>query len=170
MWSKVFANILLVILFNLIIPVATNGQSAKSPSGEGSFSFSQSPEDRTRFSLIIYDSEENSVSGLFSLPQIKILQAIMLEAEKFALTQESAGTDKPNTIRFYDKQEEAFIVDVQKLGNRSQIFLTLETEIGRLTVNAGAINRSSKKEEGFFFTLLDKVEAEIAKLARQSPK
>jgi hypothetical protein len=170
MWSKVIANILCIVLILFLIPVNSKGQSAKPSVGEGGFSFSQSPDDRTRFSLIIYDSEEHTVSGLFSLQQVKILQAIMLEAEKFALTQESAGTDKPNTIRFYDKQEEAFIIDVEKLGNRSQIFLTLETELGRLTVNAGAFNRGSKKEEGFFFILLDKVEAELAKHSRQSPK
>jgi hypothetical protein len=170
MWSKVIVNILLVILFNFLISVTAKGQNTKVSSTEGGFSFSQNPEDRTRFNLIIYDAEEHTVSGLFSVQQLKILQAIMLEAEKFALTQESAGIDKPNTIRFYDKQEKAFLVDVQKLGNRSQFFFTLETEIGRLTVNAGAINRSSKKEEGFFFTLLDKVEAEITKLSRQSPK
>ena len=169
MRSKVVVSILIVVLYTLLSPIVTMGQNTK-VSAEGSFSFSQSPEDRSRFSLIIYDSEENTISGLFTIEQVKILQAIMLEAEKFALTQEAASVDKPNTTRFYDKQENAFIVDVQKLGNRSQFFFTLETEIGRITVNAGAINRSSKREEGFFFSLLDKVEAEIAKIARQSPK
>lgn len=170
MQSKSIRNILIVVLFHFLMPVMTMGQSAKIPSTEATFSLSQSSEDRTQFNLIISESEEQSVSGLFSIQQLKILQAIMAEAEKFSLTQEGAGTDKPNTIRFYDKQEKAFIVDVQKLGNRSQFFFTLETEIGRVTVNAGAINRSNKREEGFFFILLDKVEAEIAKVSRQTPK
>jgi hypothetical protein len=170
MQLKLILNILIVALFNLFIPVMTMGQSAGTSTTDANFSLSQSSEDRTQFNLIIYESEEQSVSGLFSIQQLKILQAIMSEAEKFSLTQEGAGTDKPNTIRFYDKQERAFIVDVQKLGTRSEFFFTLETEIGRLTVNAGAINRSNKREEGFFFRLLDKVEAEIAKLSRQSPK
>jgi hypothetical protein len=169
MQSKLITNILIVVLLNLLIPVTTMAQSAGA-SSDANFSLSPSSEDRTQFNLILYESEEHSVSGLFSIQQLKILQAIMAEAEKFSLTQEAVGTDKPNTTRFYDKQEGAFIVDVQKLGNRSQFFFTLETEIGRVTVNAGAINRSNKREEGFFFLLLDKVEAEIAKLYRQSPK
>jgi hypothetical protein len=169
MRSKFIANFLAVVLFHLFIPILTMGQNVGT-STDANFSLSPSSEDRTQFNLIIYESEEHSVSGMFSIQQLKILQAIMAEAEKFSLTQEAVGTDKPNTTRFYDKQEGAFIVDVQKLGNRSQFFFTLETEIGRVTVNAGAINRSNKREEGFFFLLLDKVEAEIAKLSRQSPK
>jgi hypothetical protein len=170
MQSKSMRNILIVVLFNLLVSAVTMGQSAKTASTEATFSLSQSSENHTQFNLIISESEEQSVSGLFSIQQLKIFQAIMAEAEKFSLTQEGAGTDKPNTLRFYDKQENAFIVDVQKLGNRSQFFITLETEIGRLTVNAGAINRSNKREEGFFFILLDKVEAELARVSRQASK
>jgi hypothetical protein len=171
MRSKLIANILMLVLFNLLIPVASRGQiAAKELPTDANFSLSPTAEDRTQFNLIIYDSDERTVSGLFSINQLKILQAIMFEAEKFALTQEAVGTDKPNTMRFYDKQEQAFIVDVQKLGNQSQFFFTLETEIGKITVHAGKINRSNKREEGFYFDLLTKVEAEIAKLARPSPK
>lgn len=167
---KIAFKILMVVLLNFLVPVPAQAQSARTTSPDVNFSFQQNPEDRSRFALAVSDSEERSISGLFTVQQLMVLQAIMAEAEKFALTEESAGTDKPNTIRFYDKREAAFLVDVQKLGNRSQFYFTLETEIGRLTVNAGAINRSTRKEEGFFFTLLDKLESEIAKVSRQSAK
>jgi hypothetical protein len=167
MWSKVIVHSLNLILVSFLISSPAMAQAGKIPSADASYSFSQSLENRSQYHLVITDADERTVSGVFTMQQVKILQAIMLEAEKFALTQEAAGTDKPNTIRFYDKQENSFLIDVQKLGNRSQLFLTLETELGRLTVNAGAINRSTKKEEGFYFTLLDRIEAEISKASRQ---
>jgi hypothetical protein len=94
----------------------------------------------------------------------------MAEAEKFALAGEPAGTKEAVTTRFMDKQEPAFIVDVQKSANQSLLFLTLKTEIGRMTWEAGKITRSARREEGFFFDLLTRLEKILPKLPSQSPK
>lgn len=88
----------------------------------------------------------------------------MVEAEKFALSGEAAGTKDPVTTRFMDKQEIAFIVDVEKLGPRSNLYLTIRTEIGRITLNAGRIIRTTRREEGFFFDLLTQLESQLPKL------
>ena len=41
--------------------------------------------------------------------------------------------------------EKAFIIDVQKAGDKSHFFLTVESLFGRLTLDAGVIKRSVKK-------------------------
>ena len=136
---------------------------------EVSFSLTQMPENPSRYSLAISDSEEHAISGSFSIGQLQILKAVMTEAEKFALSAEAVGGKEPVTTRFMDKQENAFIVDVEKAGNLSRLFLTLKTEIGRMTVDAGKIVRSSKREEGLFFDMLSRLESLLPK-APQPPK
>jgi hypothetical protein len=162
---------LILVLSSLLLPIGIFAHVAGQDSAtEGSYRLTRTAGDRTQFSLIIYESEERTVSGVFSIDQLKILQALMAEAEKFALTGEATGTDNPTTTRFYDKQEIAFIVDVQKIGTRSQLFFTLKTDIGRLTVSAGTINRGTRREQGFFFDLLSQVESEVAKSPNPPPK
>ena len=73
------------------------------------------------------------------------------------------GAKDPITTRFMDKQERAFIIDVQKAGNQSVLFLTLETELGRMTVEAGRAIRATRREEGFFFDLLSRLESTLPK-------
>jgi len=135
-----------------------------------SFSVAPSPENPKMYSLAISDDNERSISGSFSAEQLQILRAIMVEAEKFALAGEPAGTKDAGTTRFMDKQEPAFIVDVQKSANQSLLFLTLKTEIGRMTWEAGKIIRSTRREEGFFFDLLTKLESILPKLPGPLPK
>jgi hypothetical protein len=94
----------------------------------------------------------------------------MTEAEKFALNGEAAGTKAPITTRFTDKQEIAFIVDVEKLGLQSRLFITLKTEIGRITLSAGKVIRSTRRQEGFFFDLLSRLESLLPKLPAQPAK
>src|SRR5712692_451797 len=122
-----------------------------------SFSLIQLPENPRQYSLAISDTDERGISGSFSVDQLQILRAIMVEADKFAVTGEAVGTKEPITTRFMDKQEPAFIVDVQKVGNESLLFLTLKTAIGRLTMEAGRVMRNTRREEGFFFNLLSKL-------------
>jgi hypothetical protein len=110
------------------------------------------------------------VSGTFSVEQLQILRAIMVEAEKFAFSEEAVGTKEPITTRFMDKQEPAFIVDVQKVGNQGQLFLTLQTETGRMTWEAGRVFRSTRRQEGFFFDLLSRLESVLPKLPAQPRK
>lgn len=135
-----------------------------------SFSLTRLSENPRKYSLIISDGDERSISGSFSIDQLQILRAIMVEADKFALTGEAVGTNEPITTRFADKQEHAFTVDVQKSANQSLLYLTVKTEIGRVTWDAGRIIRSTRREEGFFFELLSRLESTLPKLPLQQPK
>jgi len=130
---------------------------------EVSFSLTQLPENPGLYSLVISDTDERTISGSFSVNQLQILRALMVEAEKFALTSEAAGAKDPRTTRFMDKHEAAFVVDVQKDGSQSRLYITLKTEIGRGTWEAGRIARSAKREDGFFFELLSRLESLLPK-------
>lgn len=112
-----------------------------------------------RFSLVLSDFDGRFVSDSFGEEQIMILEAIMVEARKFAQTDEAAGTTKPVITRFYDKKEPAFIVDVAKLRDRSQFFITIKSLTGHLTVDAGTIKRGDEKASPFFYTILSRVQA-----------
>ena len=135
------------------VEIGINSYQSGAPQ-EFSFNLTQLPENASRFSLVISDGDERTISGNFSVHQLQILRAVMTEAEKFALTDEAAGTKTPITTRFVDKGEPAFMLDVEKLGTQSRLFLTLKSEIGRVTADAGKLNRITKREEGFFFDLL----------------
>jgi hypothetical protein len=135
-----------------------------------SISLTRLPENPKQYGLVISDADEHTISGSFSVDQLQILRAIMVEAEKFAMTEEAVGTKEPITTRFMDRQEPAFVVDVQKMVNQSLLFLTLKTETGRMTWGAGKIVRSVRREAGFFFDLLSRLESALPKLPAQSPK
>jgi len=143
---------------------------ARNEPQEATFSLTQLPDNAKQYSLVMSDGDEQTISGNFSIDQLQILRAIMTEAEKFALDGEAAGTKDPITTRFADKHERAFIVDVEKLGPESRLFITLKTEIGRITLKAGRIIRSTRREEGFFFNLLSRLESVLPKLPAQPAK
>lgn len=147
---------------------ASNGLEEHPIEGYGpqevSFNVSPQPENPKRYVLSISDDNEHSISGSFSTDQLQILRAIMVEAEKFAMTGEAIGVKEPITTRVMDKQESSFLVDVQKDSNQSLLFLTLNTEIGRMTWGAGRIIRSTRREEGFFFALLTRLESILPKV------
>ena len=181
MRRKSSANVLMFFLIAAIVAVAATGMvrsaknADKNDSGETEFqedSFSLTPlsEDPRQYSLVISSADERSISGTFSVDQLQVLRTIMVEAEKFAMTGEAAGTKEPITTRFADKHEAAFVVDVQKEANQSRLFLTLKTEIGRMTWEAGKIIRSTRREEGFFFALLSRLESALPKLPSQPSK
>ena len=172
MRNEVAARLSLLLLLTAFVIVAAWPGRFVSANGSQAFSFSltQTPENPRRYSLVISDDDEHTISGLFSIDQLQILRAIMTEAEKFALNEEAAGTKDPATTRFTDKQEGAFIIDVQKVGNQSVLFLTLNTDIGRMTANAGRVVRSNKREEGFFFDLLSRLQSVLPKLPAKPSK
>lgn len=163
-------------LMGLLVAVAATGMSiapkchnkeepVANQSPEAGFTLTRLPENARQYSL---EGEERSISGTFSVEQVQILTAIMVEAEKFALSAEAIGTKDPIITRFMDKQESAFIVDVQKAGNQSVFFLTLKTQLGRMTVEAGKAYRATRREEGFFFDLLSRLESTLPKQPAQS--
>jgi len=132
-----------------------------------SITLTRIPENPRLYSLVISDDDEHTISGSFSMEQLQILRAIMSEAEKLALSEDASGSKEPVTTRFADKQERAFVVDVEKLGVQSRLFLTLKTEMGQMTMNAGRVIRSTRREEGFYFDLLSRLESILPKLPVQ---
>ncbi len=142
-------------------------QGTRKPASTARFSLDQSDENSNDFALILSDGEEKSVSGMFFIGQLYTFRELLLEARKFAFTEEAVGKDEPITTRFSNKDERAFTIDVSKRGNQSQFFVTIKTLIGSMTVDAGAVNRSDKKEEGLLFEMLKRVEVMIARSTGQ---
>ena len=134
------------------------------------FSLDQSNESTTDFALILSDGEEASVSGTFFIGQLYNFRDLLVEARKFAFTDEAAGKDEPIITRFANKDERAFTIDVSKRGNQSQFFVTIKTLIGQMTVDAGTVSRTDKREEGLFFDMLKRVQLMIARSTGQPIK
>jgi hypothetical protein len=177
MFDKSVVKPLMSFLLGIIVASAAQAGNdsgrldrARNEPQQATFSLTQLPDNARQYSLVMSDGDEQTISGNFSIGQLQILRAVMTEAEKFALDGEAAGTKDPITTRFTDKHESAFIVDVEKLGPQSRLFITLNTEIGRITLNAGRIIRSTKREEGFFFDLLSRLESVLPKPPAQPAK
>ena len=164
--SKLLGALLVGFFTAITVPVAAQDAALR----DVTFTLTRLPENPKQYSLVLSDQDERSVSGVFSIDQLQILRAIMTEAEKFALSEEAVGAKEPIITRFADKQEQAFLVDVEKLGNQSRLFVTINSEIGRMTADAGRINRSTRREEGFFFDLLSRLQSVLPKLPGLSSK
>jgi hypothetical protein len=134
------------------------------------FSLTRVPEPPARYSLVISDSDEHVISSVFSISQLETLMAVLLEAEKFALNEEGVGATEPMTTRFQDKKEQGFTVDVEKSRNQSRLFLTLTTDENSQTAEAGRVNRSTRREVGFFFDLVSRLESMFPKQPPKSNK
>ena len=143
---------------------AVQSKRKKRATPGANFRLTASTEGPGRFNLYISDGEETVVSGSFSSDQIKNFRDVMEEARSFALTDEAVGKGEPQTTRFFNDEDDALIIDVMKFENQSQVFVTYETEVGRITVEGGTLNRQEKKEAGLFYDLLSKVEQELKKL------
>lgn len=154
-------SMLLLACFLLSDKLPLAASVSKGEFQEYSFSLTRLPENPKQYSLVISDTDEHTISGVFSLDRLEILRAMMTEAGKFALSEEAVGSAQAITTRFADKHDGAFIVDVEKLGNQSRLFLTVKSEIGRMTVEAGKTVRSTRREYGFFFDLLTRLETEL---------
>lgn len=106
------------------------------------------------YSILFINQEGMSVTGEYRLAQIDIFEAIMVEAGKFAVNAQGVGTSKPVITRFFDKQEPSFFVDVAKLGNDTQFFITIKSPTGQVTVDTGRIKRSTPEAKVFFHEIL----------------
>ena len=108
-----------------------------------------------RFSMLLTDDQQNFVEESFLLDQLAIIEGVMVEAQKFAQTEEAVGKTKGIITRFFDKQEPTFMVDVEKAGAQSRFYVTMKSIAGkRLTVDTGAIKRGDPNPQGLFFTML----------------
>ncbi len=117
-----------------------------------------------QYSLLLSDPDNRTVAGTFMLGQISIFQALVIAAKEFAETNESVGTNaKPVTTRFQDKDEQSFVIDVQKTATHSRFFVSMDCVAGKITVDAGALKRGSKQQgDALFFKILPRVEAVLA--------
>jgi hypothetical protein len=109
------------------------------------------------YSILISDQEGKMITGEYRLSQIDILEAIMVEAGKFAVNAQGVGTSKPVITRFFDKQEPSFFVDVAKQGNDAQFFVTIKSVMGEITVDTGKIKRSTPEAKAFFHEMLKQI-------------
>lgn len=171
---SIFATVMIVCTAATGLTAGTHGQTAPTSAPpqlpDFTFSLTRLPEDPGRYSLVISDSDEHVLSSAFSISQLETLLAVLLEAEKFALNEEGIGTNEPLTTRFQDKKEQGLSVDVEKFRNQSRLFLTLTTDGNGQTAEAGRINRSTRREVGFLFDLLSRLEALFPKLPTKPNK
>ena len=111
------------------------------------------------FTVLITNAEGHHVSNTVPLKEVLIFEAILEAAKDFARSEESAGTAKPVTTRFFDKQAPAFAVDVMKQGAESRFFITLKNLTDTVTLDAGVIKRSNKDATAIFHDILYRVQA-----------
>lgn len=119
-----------------------------------------------RFSMLLTDNAQKFVQESYLVNQLQVIEAVMAEARKFARTEESAGKIPPVTTRFSDKQEPTFMVDVEKKGDQSRFYVTINAIGGaKLTVDMGALKRSdpdpNSDQNGLYFKLLERIRSAI---------
>jgi len=140
----------------------------KPPSGAG-FYIEAIGADRANFSVLLSDENNRTVAGNFMRSQLDLFEALMIEAKRFAESDEAAGVPgHPQTTRFIDKNEKAFIIDVEKVGLESRFYITMRTLQGTLTVYTGSIKRGGKKNSPLFYSMLTRLQTE--KSAAQVPQ
>ena len=126
------------------------------PSGSG-FYIAPIAETPGRFSISFSDTEGRTVSGMYVLSQLELLEALLAEAKKFAQTDESVGYKKPVVTRLSDKNEPGFFIDVAKMGLQSQFYITVKSMDEVITVNAGTIKRGDAKSKALLYEILKRV-------------
>jgi hypothetical protein len=172
--SLAFASVMFLCTAATVRVGATqdqNGATVTPPQlPDFTFNLTRMPEDAARYSLVISDSDEHVIASALSISQLETLKAVLLEAEKFALNEEGIGANEPMTTRFQDNKEQGFTVDVEKFRNQSRLFLTLTSDANSQTAEAGRINRSTRREIGFFFDLVSRLESMFPKLPAKSKK
>jgi hypothetical protein len=113
--------------------------------GEGA-SFYIAPIDGGRgFSVLLTDANGQSLSGTFSFQQVEVFEAVLEASKAFALNNEKVGSGTPIITRLMEQREWSLFVDVSKIGDESSLYVSLVTPTGKLTTEAGKINRASKK-------------------------
>ena len=113
-----------------------------------------------RFSMLLTDDAQSFVEESYLGNQLALIEAVMVEAKKFAQNEESVGRSKGITTRFFDKQEPTFMVDVEKAGNISRFYVTIKNVAGKkLTVYTGAIKRGEPEGKLLFNTMLERIQA-----------
>src|SRR5438309_1164228 len=101
MQSKSTVKLVIVALAALQLAAFGQGQNRRPAQGAmasanwAKINLIPSPESPSEFSLIISDGDEQVVSGSFVVEQLKTIRDLMVEAKKFALTEEAVGAKEP---------------------------------------------------------------------------
>ncbi|MEW6211327.1 MAG: hypothetical protein AB1631_23380 [Acidobacteriota bacterium] len=112
-----------------------------------------------RYSISLSDGEGRFVSDTFTQIQIDIFEAIVIEARKFAHTDQNVGTARHMITRFFDRQEPGIFVDVLKHGQQSRFFITIKSVTGKVTVDAGEIKRGDQEAKPLFYEIISRLQA-----------
>ena len=104
---------------------------------------------RTLYTVVLHRAHRTFVQSPIDVTRLDLMEAIIVEAKKFGLTEEAAGGAKPITTRFSDKKLPDFFVDVSKINLQTRFYVTLKGNGSMLTIDAGGSNgaREKKKNE-----------------------
>lgn len=121
---------------------------------------------KAMYAVLLHNDERRFVQDLYHISQLEIIEAMVGEAKKFALTEEAVGGAKPLTTRFSNEQLPNFFIDVSKMGKQTRFYITMKGSNGTMTLEAGAIRRGApaKKpdevvEPMLFDTLIERIQA-----------
>jgi len=119
-------------------------RAIRAPSGAG-FYIAPIEGGRGLFSVLLTDANGKSVTGTFTLQQVEVFEAVLEASKEFALNNDKVGSGTPIVTRLMEQHEWSLFVDVSKIGDESRLYVSLVTPTGKLTTEAGQINRASKK-------------------------
>lgn len=184
MYARVI-RVIAIIFVLVLVPASSLGQKAQKPQKQRheapqltpkeleeraknavrprpakAFHIGRIENDPNRFSLLLSDENSRIVNALFTMNQLLLVEAVILEAQRFADTEEAVGATKAVITRFYDKAAPELVIDVAKKGQESRFFITLQGFNGKLTIEAGKIKRDRKGEErdGVFYSMIKQIE------------
>ena len=135
----------------------------------GDFNLAPIPGSPILYNLTLWETSQRvSVTLMVNISQVRVYTSIMDEARKFAAGVEGVGKTKPITTRFYDNNDPSFFVDIAKMGNRSQFFVTVKSREASVTVDAGTLKRGEDTQEMFFDTMLTRLHETVDKPPAQN--
>lgn len=147
------------LLLGLACTVIFGGSTARAQQEGPTFNLTRNAGVPGKFDLMISDGDERVISGTFTKEQMEVLRQVLIEARKFALTEEEAGKAEPKTTRIASSSQPSLVVDVAKTNNQSQLFITFTTEVGVITVEAGFVQRPLRRENGLFYQMLSRFDS-----------
>lgn len=178
---KIFTRAFFFLLIGLALTSAAPGQDKRSgkappkqysdeellqmsmkakvnPPSPVAFRIAVADHDPSLFTVLLSDASGKVVTASFEMSKLDILSAILTEARSFSQTAEGVGAGKPLTTRFFDKQLPTVMVDVSKSGDTSRFYITLKGLREVVTIDAGALRRSDKKANPYYFQVIEWVE------------
>src|SRR5215813_11822491 len=130
--KQTFFVLSITFLFTLGCAAVFGGATARAQQEGPTFNLARSTGTPGKFDLMISDGDERVISGTFTKEQLEVIRQVLIEARKFALTEEEAGKAEPKTTRIASQSQPSLVVDVSKTNNQSQLFITFTTDVGAI--------------------------------------